>query len=439
LGKADFAGAVPLFQRAIRLDPNFAMAYAALGLDYSVLEFESTLGAENIRKAYQLRERVSEQERFAIEAQYYRGLTGDLEKARQSYEVWAQTYPRDIVPLLGLSAIYDMLGRHDNALSETREALRRDPANGFIYSMLSGNYRALNRLEEARSTTREALAKNLDSIVLRWDLYALAFLQNDAAAMEQQVAWAEGKPGMEDRLLSGEAGTAAYGGRLGSAREFSRRAVASAERVEEKETAATYEGDSAVTEALFGSSAEAHERAAAALLLSRGRDVQYESALALAIAGDSAQSQKLAEDLAKRFPEDTLVQFRHLPTLHAQLALNRKDSPKAIEVLRSSTPYELGGFPSSLFPIYVRGEAYLAAHHGGEAADEFQKILDHRGIVLNDPIGALAHLQLGRAYAMGGNVAKAKSAYQDFLTLWEGADPDIPILKRAKVEYAKLQ
>jgi hypothetical protein len=253
------------------------------------------------------------------------------------------------------------------------------------------------------------------------------------------VAWAAGKPGMEDWLLSGEAGTAAYGGRLGRAREFSRRAVASAERVEEKETAATYEGDSAVTEALVGNAAEARERTAAALRLSRGRDVQAEAALALAITGDSAPAQKLADDLAKRFPEDTLVQFRHLPTLQAQLALNRKDAPKAIEILRAATPYELGGFPSSLFPIYVRGEAYLAAHQGGEAADEFQKILDHRGIVLNEPIGALAHLQLGRAYAMAADVARAKSAYQDFFALWKDADPDIPILKQAKVEYAKLQ
>lgn len=366
-------------------------------------------------------------------------LTGDLEKARQTYEVWAQTYPRDIVPLLGLSAIYDTLGRHDKSLVESGEALRLNPANGLIYSILAADYRSLNRLEEARATAQEALAKNLDSVILRWNLYTLAFLQNNVAGMAQQVDWAAGKPGMEDWLLSGEADTAAYCGRLVKAREFSRRAVASAERAEEKETAATYEADSAVREALFGNTAEAHKWTAAARRRSRGRDVQYESALALAIAGDSAQSRKLADDLAKRFPEDTLVQFRHLLTLHAMLALSRKDSPKAIEVLRAAAPYELGRFPSSLFPVYVRGEAYLAAHKGSEAEDEFQKILDHRGIVLNQPISVLAHLQIGRAYAMAGDVARAKSAYQDFLTLWKDADPDIPILKQAKAEYAKLK
>jgi tetratricopeptide (TPR) repeat protein len=439
LGNADFVAAVPLFQRAIRLDPNFALAYASLGLSYSALESETTLGAENTRKAYELRERVSEQERFAIETQYYTGVTGDLEKARQTYEIWGQIYPRDVSPPLFLANVYDTLGQHDKSLAKSREALRLDPASSIIYSILVGNYLSLNRLEEARATAQEALAKNLDSIVLRWQLYALAFLQNDGAGMAQNVAWAAGKPGMEDWLLAGEAGTAAYSGRLEKAREFSQRAAASAERAKEKEAAATYEVGAAVREALFGNKAEARQRTATALGLSTGRDVQYGAALALAIAGNSAQSQKLADDLAKRFSEDTVVQFMYLPTIHSELALSRNDSPKAIEALQAAAPYELAGFPSSLFPVYVRGNAYLAAHQGSEAAGEFQKILDHRGIVLNQPIGALARLGLARAYLLSGDTAKSRTAYQDFLALWKDADPDIPILKEAKTEYAKLQ
>ena len=391
-------------------------------------------------KAYELRDRVSEREKFYIESHYYENVTGDLEKARQAYELWAQTYPRDWSPLPPLYGIYGVLGQYDKALAEARESLRLNPANGLSYSSLVGAYLSLNRLEEARATAEEAQAKKLDSPALHFLLYQLAFLQNDAAGMAQQVAWAAGKPGVEDVLLGNEADTAAYSGRLGEAREFSRRAVASAERAEEKEAAAGYEADAALREALFGNPAEARQRAAAALALSTGRDVQYGAALALALAGDAARAQALADDLGKRFPEDTVVQFNYLPTLRAQLALNHDDASKAIEALQVATPYELGSVSySALYPVYVRGEAYLAAHQGSEAAAEFQKILDHRGIVLNEPIGALAHLQIGRAYAMQGDTAKAKAAYQDFLTLWKDADPDIPILIAAKSEYAKLQ
>jgi predicted Zn-dependent protease len=274
-------------------------------------------------------------------------------------------------------------------------------------------------------------------------LYLFAFLENDAAGMAQQVAWAAGKPGWEDVLLASEADTAAYSGRLGKARELSRRAAASAERGEEKETAADYEAEAALREALLGNPGQAHERAAAALARSNGRDVQYGAALALALAGDGARAQALADDLAKRFPEDSVAQFNYLPTLRAQLALNHNDA-KAIEALQSTAPYEMGDPTEtlnfvSLYPVYVRGEAYLAAHRGSEAAAEFQKILDHRGVVVNEPIGALAHLGLARSYALQGDTVKARAAYNDFLTLWKDADPDIPILQQAKAEYAKLK
>jgi predicted Zn-dependent protease len=268
----------------------------------------------------------------------------------------------------------------------------------------------------------------------------LGFLENNAAEMKQQVALNAVQAGLEDDFLSVEAGTEAYFGRLRNSREFSDRAIESSERAQYHETAARFQVRAALREALFGNMAQAHHRVDSTLKPSRGRDVQYGAALALALTGDAVRAQALADDLDKRFPEDTLVRFNYLPTLHAQLAVNRDDASKAIEFLQAAAPYELGWCVSySLYPIYMRGEAYLTAHQGNEAATEFQKILDHRGIVFNEPIGALVHLQLGRAYAIAGDTTKAHAAYQDFLTLWKDADPDIPILIAAKSEYAKLK
>jgi tetratricopeptide (TPR) repeat protein/predicted Ser/Thr protein kinase len=437
VAKGDWAAAVPLFQRAIRLDPNFAMAYATLGVDYSNLG-ETSLASENTKKAYELRERVSEREKFYIESHYYHYVTGDLEKARQAYELWAQTYPRDLVPPNNLGVIYENLGEYDKALAESLEALRLGPGSGASYATLVAHYLYLNRLQEARATADEAQGKNLDSPPLRFKLYVLAFLKNDGAGMAQEVVWSAGRPGVEDALLGGEADTAAYSGRLAKARELSRRAVTSAERAEEKENAAGNEAEAALREALFGNAAETRQRAAAALVFSTGRDVQFYAALARAFAGDAARAQALADDLAKRFPEDTIVQFNYLPTIHAQLALDRNEASKAIEALRAATPYELGQ-GGGLYPVYVRGEAYLAAHKGSEAAAEFQKIFDQRGVVENEPIGALAHLGLARAYSMQGDSAMARAAYDNFFALWKDADPDIPVLMTAKAEYAKLQ
>jgi eukaryotic-like serine/threonine-protein kinase len=434
--KGDDAGAVPLYQRAIRLDPNFAMAYEGLGTSYYNLG-ETTMAAENTRKAYELRERVSEREKFHIESHYYFLVTGDLEKARRVYELWAQTFPRDDAPPNNLGAIYQRLGQYGKDLAKTRESLRLSP-DGDGYAGLVGCYLQLNRLEEARAAAAEAQAKELDSPYLRFFLYQLAFLQNDAAGMAQRVAWAAGKPGVEDVLVGYEADTAAFSGRLAKARELSRRVVASAEWAEEKETAAGHEVEAALREAHFRDPAEARQRVAAALRLSTGRDVQYGAALALVLAGDVARAQGLADDLAKRFPEDTVVQFNYLPTVRAQLALSHNDSSKAIEALQAAVPYELAS-GGGLYPVHVRGEAYLAAQRGSEAANEFQKILDQRGVVVNKPIGALAHLGLARAYVMQGDAVKARAAYMEFLTLWKDADRDIPMIKAVKAEYAKLQ
>jgi hypothetical protein len=303
--------------------------------------------------------------------------------------------------------------------------------------MLLDSYLSLNRFAEARLTAEEAQARKFDSPNLRYEQYRIAFLQDNAAGMAQQVAWAAGKPGVEDVLLSLEADTAAYSGRLRLGRDLSRQAVVSAKRAEKPEVAAGYEADAALREALFGNPAEARNRAAGALELSNGWRVQSKAALALASGGDAVRARILADDLGHRFPEHTIVQSYYLPTVHAQLALSRNDPSRAVEVLQSAAPYELGGW-GALYPAYVRGESYLAAHQGNEAAAEFRKILDHRGIVVNAPIGSLAHLGLARAYALLGDKTKAKVAYQDFLALWKEADPDIPILKQAKAEYTKL-
>jgi serine/threonine protein kinase/Flp pilus assembly protein TadD len=453
MGKTDYNAAVPLVQRAIHLDPNFAMAYVSLGTSYLSLG-KTNLGAENMRKAYELRERVSEREKLSIEAHYYADSIGDLEKARQAYELWAQTYPRDYVPPTNLGVIYTNLGQYENALRKSREALRLDPEGGLSYANLVDIYLSLNRLEEARATAEEAQTKNLDSTYLRMLLYQFAFLQNDATGMAQQVAWAANKPGMQSILLDFEAGTAGYSGRLGKARELSRPAVTLAEQGEAREEAASYEAEGAVREAVFGNATEAQQRAASALRLSTDRDVQYGAALALALAGDAARAQALADDLGKRFPQGTLVQFNYLPTVRAVLALRRVDHSTALEGLQATAPYDLGvegnfGFTAALYPVYVRGQAYLAAHQGSEAAAEFQKILNHRGVVRNAPIGVLAHLGLGRAFTLEAQSAqgpdadaaraKARAAYQDFLELWKDADPGIPILIAAKSEYAKLK
>jgi DNA-binding winged helix-turn-helix (wHTH) protein/tetratricopeptide (TPR) repeat protein len=433
---SEWAAAVPFYQRAIRLDPNFSMAHARLGNCYRILG-EPTLAAENTRKAYELREPVSELEKFYIESHYYQGTTGELEKARQVYELWAQSYPRDWARPSAETAVSSMQGRYDKSLIESREEFRLNP-NGGAYFDLLYDYLRLNRLQEAQSTFEEAEAKNFDSPSIRNLAYQLRFLQNDAAGMSQQVAWATGKLGVEDKLLGLEADTAAYSGRLRQARDLSRQAVVSAERAGEPEVAADREADAALREALFGNTAEARERAADALGLSNSWSVQSLAALALAFAGDAVRASTLADDLANRFPDHTIVQSYDLPTIRAQLALSHDDPSRAIEILQAAVPYELSE-SGALYPVYVRGEAYLAAHKGNEAAAEFQKINDHSGIVVNAPVGALAHLGLARAYALSGDKAKAKSAYQDFLINWKDADPDIAMLKQAKADYAKLQ
>jgi len=442
-GRGDWSAAVPFFLRAISLDPGFAIAHARLGMAYRNLG-QATLGAQAAEKAFQLREKASESERFYIDSHYYMNVVADLEKARQVLELWAQTYPRDFTPRVDLADIYLQLGQYDKALMEAREAARLD-ANGVNYAEIVSSDVFLNRLNEARSIALEAQTKKFDSPDFHLQLYRIAFLQNDAATMAKEVAWVTGKPGSEDVLLGQEADTEAYFGQLKKSRDFSRRAVGSALQAEETEVAARYLAAAALREAAIGNAQETMQRAAATLVLSRGRDVEYGAALALVMAGDVAKARTLADDLAKRFPEDTIVRFTYLPTLRALLALARGEPSTAVDLLELAVPYELG-IPhrrfapfGALYPVYVRGEAYLAAHRGSEAAAEFQKIIDHPGIVANSPIGALANLELGRAFALSGEKDKARTAYEHFLTLWKDADHDLPVLKQAKAEYANLK
>jgi tetratricopeptide (TPR) repeat protein len=438
INKQDEAAAVPFFQRAISLDPKFAMAYASLGVVYYSYSEKDSLGY--FRKAYELRGQVGERERFYIEAHYHSYVTGDLEKSRRANEAWAQTYPRDDVPLYNLGGIYPQLGEYSKDLERAGKLFRLLPEDCGSYESLLSSYLNLSRLSEAQATAQEAREKDLDCPFLWFDLYDLAFLKNDAAGMAQQMQGAANKPEVERLLLRSAADTAAYSGRMGLARELSQRGIAEFQLVEMKEQVAWREALFALREALFGNTAEARQLAGVAVGMSTSRDVQYAAALALALAGYSSQARERVNALGKRFPEDTCVQFNFLPTVRAQLALTRKKPLRAVEVLKPASPYELGHTETgALYPVFVRGEAYLAAKQGTAATIEFQKILDHPGVVVNDPIGALARLGLARAHVLNADTEKARVAYQDFLSLWKDADPDIPILKQAKAEYAKLQ
>lgn len=438
------AAAVPLLQRAIQIDPNFAMAHAFLGATYAWL-WETTLAAESTTKAYQLRDRASDRERFFIMLSYDLLVTGNMEKAQQTGESWAQTYPRDAEPHGFLSWIYPAFGKYEKSIEEANGAIDRDMDFVFGYNNLAWSYVFLNRLGEAERTIQRASERKLEGPDLLVLPYYIAFLKGDSVGMQHVAAVGKEKPGAEDWISNAEAFVLAYSGRLQRAREMSRRAVDLAQQAAQPERAAMYQAGAAVREAFFGNAPDARRSAMAALKLSMARDVEYGAAFAVAVSGSLSQSQTLANDLEKRFPEDTFVRFTYLPTLRALFALNHGESSNAIELLQIAAPHDLAipgswfGFFGNLYPAYVRGAAYLAARQPVEAAAEFQKILNHPCIVFSDPVGAMARLQLARALLLAGHKTKAKAAYDDFFTLWKNADPGIPILKRAKAEYANLQ
>jgi eukaryotic-like serine/threonine-protein kinase len=442
--QGEFA-ALPFFKRAVELDPQFAAAYATLGLMYGSTG-QPDLAAISTRKAYELRERASDRERFFIAAYYEGRTTGNQEKARQTCEEWAQTYPRDLYPHSFLSGFIEpVLGQFEQAAEESEKTIQLNPDNGVGYLNLGYNNFALNRVEEAEGAAKRAAGRKMDTPLLAVLRFDVAFLRGDQHGMDREADLAKEKPDTEEWISFHRAFVLAYTGRLDEALKSSRQASELARQKSLPENVALFETPPALWEGFFGLSSRAKQSADAALKASNGREVEYGSALALAMAGDSAASQKLADDLSRRFPEDTSVQFSYLPTLRGVLALNRGDAAGAIEALQTATPYELGtprsclqGFFGALYPVYVRGEAYLAEGRGAEAAAEFRKILEHRGRILSDPIGALANLQLARAYAFMGDKAEAKTTYEGFLKLWQGADADLPVLKQAKAEYRKL-
>jgi DNA-binding winged helix-turn-helix (wHTH) protein/tetratricopeptide (TPR) repeat protein len=433
----DWVASIPLFERAVSLDSNFAMAHARLGTCYFNLG-ERAKATEETTKAYQLVDSTSGSEKLYITSHYYEFVSGDILKASQALELGTKIYPREETNYVALGARYRDLGENDKALSAWQNALRIDPESGLTHANLAGDYLCLNRLDEANADVQESRALGLDPVGEHKVLYDLSFLEHDSAGMANEVAWAAGKTQYENQYLFMEASTAASSGLLGHSRDLTDQAVTSARDVGWPENAARYRAKEALFEALVGDAPQAQSEAGAALGISRGDEVESNAALAYVLSGHTGQAQTLADDLAKRFPEGTIVQYIDLPDIRAEIEMARGYPAHAIQILEASTPYELSqGF--ACLPMFVRGRAYLAAHDGASAAGEFQKMLDHPGVVVNSPLGSLAHLEIGRAEALQGNKEKARAAYQDFFSLWQHADPDIPILREARAEFAKLQ
>jgi eukaryotic-like serine/threonine-protein kinase len=443
IGPTDDTAGISYDKRALQLDPNFAMAWVSLGVRYSNLG-ENGLSNDAFSKAFELRDRVSDRERFRIEGNYYMYVLGDMEKARQTFDQYAQAYPRETRPRVIGGIIDDVYGRFDEAIRETAEAQRIAPDNAVTYGNLAEDYAFANQMDKAKAGYDEAFARNLISSDLHRGRYGLAFLQNDTAAMAQMLAQAKQVSAAEDMLLSNASDTEAYYGRLNKARDLSQQAVTFAVREDRKETAALWQLNSAWREAEFGNPDRARKEAASALALAPTHDVQVMAALTLARASDHAGAEKIADQLARLSPSDTVLNSYWLPSTRATF-VSQSRPDEAIRILEAATPLEAGqALPQTqsggfFYPTYVRAEALMAAHRAGDAVREYQKMIDARVVMQNCPLHSLARLGLARAYAMAGDTAKAKAAYQDFLSLWKDADPDIPMLKQAKAEFAKLQ
>jgi DNA-binding winged helix-turn-helix (wHTH) protein/tetratricopeptide (TPR) repeat protein len=446
--------ALPYHLRAVALDPKFAIGYEAVGNDYYNLG-QVRWASEYFTKAFQVREHSSEQEKLSITASYYREVTGELDKAAQSYQELIESYPRAGGAYVNLGLVFALQGQYEKAADITTHALHLAPARVGWYENLTLYTLALQHFDQAQQIVREAQARKMGDFVLHDAICALAFLAADSATMAQQQQWFAGKPEYANVGLDFASDTEAFAGHMRKARELTRQAVNSVIRVGSQETAALWQAIAAQREAAYGNVTQARRAAANALELARtSRGAESEAALAFAMAGDRARAGSLAKDLRKRFPLDTQMQSLWLPSIESQLALDRNTPASALNILQAATPIELGriGFvlnTSCLYSAYLRGEAYLAAGQGNAAAAEFQKILDHSGIVWNCWTGALAHLGVARANALQSRTSqgaqsdaarvRALAAYKDFLTLWKDADPDIPLLKQAQAEYAKLQ
>jgi DNA-binding winged helix-turn-helix (wHTH) protein/tetratricopeptide (TPR) repeat protein len=440
------SAALPFFKRATELDPQFAMAYASLGRLYADLD-QRGLASANLTQAWQLRSRASERERFFIVSNYQILATGNLEAAQMTGEAWARSYPRDGVPHHLLSGIvHKAAGRYEEGLREAKIATELEPDFWVGHYNIGVNNQYLGRLDEAAKALQAAVSRGLDSDEFVMLTYDLDFLHDDQAGMEHEAAQARARPGGENWMSARESLVAATSGHLREARAISRRAVIQAQQAGQPERAALWEVGAAIREAFFGNKEPAKNGATSALKLSRDQEIEYGAGLAFAISGDSKEATALADDLEKRFPEDSSIRFNYLPTIRAIVALNGGNEATALQSLEVARPHELGIPPSgvsglfgALYPIYIRGLALLATGKPDEAAAEFQNIIDHRSIVVSDPVGVLAQLQIARAYAASGDKVKAKGGYEGFLSRWKDADSDIPILSQAKNEYSKLR
>jgi tetratricopeptide (TPR) repeat protein len=448
------AAAMPYHQRAIELDPNFAMGYTEVADDYYTLG-ETGRASEYYTKAFQLREHASEREKLMITANYYSNVTGELDKAAQAIQEQIESYPREFGGYSRLGVVLSQQGQCDRGTEVMKQAIRLAPDRVSAYANLVNCTLALQRLDETRRIIQQAPARKRDDVGIQSALYAMAFIASDSPTMTGQQLWFAGKPDYENYGLALASDTEAYSGHLSKSRELTKRAMDSAVRADSKENAAIWQANAAVQQAAYGKAAEARQSAAEALKLApASQGVESEAALAFAMTGDRGRAESLAQNLGKRFPLDTQMQSLWLPAIQAQMALDKKNPALAVNSLQAASHIELGGIAfvsniSCLYHVYIRGEAYLASGQGNAAATEFQKIIDHSGIVWNCWTGALAHLGVARANALQAKTSqgadadaarvRALAAYKDFLTLWKDADPDIPILKQAKAEYAKLQ
>ncbi len=447
------AAALPYNQRAIQLDPNFAMGYMSVGGEYFSLA-EPGRASEYMAKAFELRDHASEREKLTLTATYYLNVTGELDKAAQVYQEEIENYPRKSRAYLNLGVVYAELGEHEKSAELTRDDLALNPNNVAPWDNLANAYLALQRFDDARKTIRDAQARKLEDYITHNALYALAFFAGDTGGLAEQMKWFAGKP-EENSGFSLESDTEAYFGHLGKAREVTKQAVESAIHWDSKENGAISLEISALREAAFGNPREAQEAAAEGLkLFPKSQGVESEAALAFAMAGDTVRAEALGKELDGRYPLDTQMQSLWLPAIRAQVELDKGNPDAAVNVLQAASGRELGQIAfvsnlSCLYDTYLRGEAYLADGKGGEAATEFQKILDHNGLIWNCWTGALARLGVARANAIQSKTSqgsdadaarvRALLAYKEFLTLWKDADPDIPVLKQMKAEYAKLE
>jgi len=431
------AASLPFHKRALELDPNFARAYAAIGMAYNNLG-ESNAAVENFTKAYELRDRVSQRERFYIEASYYSFATGELLKADDVYRQWTAVYPDDFIPYANLPINQVSLGEYQQALETARQASRLGPESATGPQQMMAAYISLGRFDEAKAIYDQAITKFPDIEFLHEERYQLAFLQHEDPVMQQQVDWAKGRQA-PTQMLSAQMSTLVYYGQLEAARKLAAGAEQQAISADNADQAAAIRAILALYEAEIGDLEAAQFQATQALNLKQGRDSMIVAALAFARCSDSAQAQKLSDKLNQQFPVDTIIQTYWLPTIRAAVALNRNNPQQAIADLETAAKYELGN-QGYLFmtPIYLRGMAYLHANQPEQATAEFNKFVKYPGIAKNMPMAALALLQTGRAQVASGDTKAARKSYQDFLALWNNADPNVPILKQARAEYAKL-